>query len=118
MDIKIVPVNIELLNQQKEYLKEKLEDLERISRRYGEGSILTISVGKIISKQETGKVLFAEAKFAIPGKDIICKVEGSNIEEITERLKKNLKSLIIKNKELRKGRLRRLASTLKDKLHF
>lgn len=118
MDIKIVPVNIELLNQQKEYIEEKLEDLERISRRYRKGSILTISVGKIISKQETGKILFAEAKFAIPGKDIICKVKGSNIKEVTERLKKNLKGLMIKNKELRKGRLRRLASTLKDKLHF
>ncbi len=118
MNIKIVPKDIELLNQQRENIEQKLKDLEKIGQRYGERSLLTVTIGKIISKQETGEIFFAEANFAIPGKDIICKVQGSNIEETTDRLKDKLKSLMIKNKELRKDRFRRLARSLKDKLHF
>lgn len=118
MNIKIVPIDIKLLSHQKEYLEKKLGDLEKISKRYGKDCLLTISIGKIISKQETGKILFAKAEFSIPGKDILCKVEGKDIEEITEGLKNNLKSLLIKNKELRKGRFRRLARVLKNKLHL
>ena len=118
MNIKIIPVDIELLNQQREELEEKLKDLEKISQRYGERSLLTITVGKVIAKQETGEIFFAEANFAIPGKDIICKVQGSNIEETTDKLKDKLKSLIVKNRELKKGRFRRLARALKDKLHL
>jgi ribosome-associated translation inhibitor RaiA len=118
MNIKIVPKDIELLNQQRGNIEQKLKDLEKIGRRYGERSLLTITIGKIISNQETGEIFFAEANFAIPGKDIICKVQGSNIEETIDRLKDKLKSLMIKSKELRKGRFRRLARVLKDKLHF
>jgi len=118
MDIKIVPIDIELLDQQREKIEEKLKDLEKIGQRYGERSLLTVTIGKIISKQETGEIFFADANFAIPGKDIICKVKGSNTEETIDRLKDKLKSLMIKNKELRKGRFRRLARALKNKLHF
>ena len=118
MNIKIIPVDIELLNQQREELEEKLKDLEKISQRYGERSLLTITIGKIVSRQETGEIFFAEANFAIPGKDIICKVQGSSIEETVDRLKDKLKSLMIKNKELKKGRFRRLARALKNKLHL
>ena len=118
MDIKIVPIDIELLDQQREKIEEKLKDLEKIGQRYGERSLLTVTIGKIISKQETGEIFFADANFAIPGKDIICKVQGSNTEETIDRLKDKLKGLMIKNKELRKGRFRRLARALKNKLHF
>ncbi len=118
MNIKIVPKDVELLNQQRGNIEQKLKDLEKIGQRYGERSLLTITIGKIISNQETGEIFFAEANFAIPGKDIICKVQGSNIEETIDRLKDKLKSLMIKSKELRKGRFRRLARALKDKLHF
>lgn len=118
MNIKIVPVDIKLLDQQKEYLEKKVKNLEKVGQRYGERSLLTITIGKVTSNQETGEIFFAEANFAIPGKDIICKVLGGNIEEITDRLCDKLKSLMIKNKELRKGRFRRLARALKDKLHF
>ena len=118
MNIKIVPVDIKLLNQQKEYLEKRIKNLEKIGQRYGEGSLLTITIGKITSNQETGEIFFAEANFAIPGKDIICKVQGSDIEETMDRLSDKLKNLMVKNKELRKGRFRRLARALKDKLHF
>jgi len=118
MNIKVVPVNIELLNQQKEYLDRRIKSLEKIGQRYGERSLLTITIGKITSNQETGEIFFAEANFSIPGKDIICKVQGSDIEEAIDRLNDKLKSLMIKNKELRKGRFRRLARVMKDKLHF
>ncbi len=115
MNIKIVPKDIKLLNQHKEYLEKRTKNLEKISQRYGERSLLTITIGKITSNQETGEIFFAEANFAIPGKDIICKVQGSNIEETIDRLCNKLKNLMVKNKELRKGRFRRLARTLKDK---
>jgi ribosome-associated translation inhibitor RaiA len=118
MNIKIVPVNIKLLDQQKEYLEKRIKNLEKVGQRYGERSLLTITMGKVTSNQETGEIFFAEANFAIPGKDIICKVQGNNIEETMDRLCDKLKSLMIKNKELRKGRFRRLARALKDKLHF
>ena len=118
MNIKIVPKNIKLLNQQEEYLEKRIKNLEKISQRYGERSLLTITIGKITSNQETGEIFFAGANFAIPGKDIICKVQGSNIEETIDRLSDKLKDLMIKNKELRKGRFRRLARALKDKWHF
>ncbi|RLG14709.1 hypothetical protein DRN69_03960 [Candidatus Pacearchaeota archaeon] len=118
MNIKIIPSDIELLNQQIEEIEKKLKDLEKIGQRYGEESLLTITIGKIISKQETGEIFFADANFTIPGKDIICKVHGSSIEETTNRLKDKLKNLMIKNKELRKGRFRRLARALKNKLRL
>ncbi|HZI95861.1 MAG TPA: hypothetical protein VFD40_01595 [Candidatus Paceibacterota bacterium] len=118
MNIKIIPVDIELLNQQREELEEKLKDLEKVGQRYGKESLLTITIGRIISKQETGEIFFAEANFQIPGKDIICKVQGSSIEETINRLKDKLKSLIIKKKELKEGRFRRLARALKNKLRL
>ena len=116
MNIKIVPVNIELLNQQRENLEKKLENLETIAQRYGEGALLIITIKRITSNQETGKIFAAEANFAIPGKDIICKAEGNNFEVTTDKLKDKLKNSMIKNKELRKGRFRRLARSLKNKL--
>ena len=118
MNIKIVPVNIELLDQQRESLDEKLESLEKIAQRYGEGALLTITIKKITSNQETGKIFTAEANFAIPGKDIICKAEGNDFEVTTDKLKDKLKNLMIKNKELRNGRFRRLARSLKNKLRL
>ena len=118
MNIKIIPVDIELLNQQRKELEEKLKDLEKVGQSYGERSLLTVTIGKIISKQETGEIFFAEANFQIPGKDIICKVQGSSIEETTNILKDKLKNLMVKSKELKKGRFRRLARALKNKLHL
>lgn len=118
MNIKIVPIDIKLLNQQKEYLEKRIKNLEKIGQRYGEGALLTITIGKLTSNQETGEIFFAEANFMIPGKDIICKAQGDDIEETMDRLVDKLKILMIKNKEFKKGRFRRLACALKDKLHF
>jgi ribosomal subunit interface protein len=116
MNIKIVTINIELLNQQRDSLDEKLKNLERIAERYGEGALLVITIKKITSNQETGKIFTAEANFSIPGKDIVCKAEGNDFETTTDKLKDKLKNLMIKKKELRNGRFRRLARSLKNKL--
>ncbi|MDD3098453.1 MAG: hypothetical protein PHU82_01335 [Candidatus Pacebacteria bacterium] len=118
MNIKINPTNIKLLDQQQEYLEKNLKSLEKVTGYYGDKADLTVTIGKVTSQQQTGEIFFAEANFAVPGKDIIHKVKGENIEEVTKKLKNNLKNLIAKDKELKTGRFRRMARLLKNKFHF
>jgi|GEM_PF-1533423 len=115
MNIRIIPINIKLLDQQEEYLEKNLKTLEKVSKRYGAKADLTVNIGKITSQQQTGEIFFAEANFAIPGNDIFYKTTGENIEEVTKKLKNNLKSLIVKDKDFKKGRFRRLARLFKRK---
>jgi ribosome-associated translation inhibitor RaiA len=118
MNIKINPTNIKLLEQQQKDLEKNLKSLERVTRYYGDKADLTVTIGKVTSQQQTGKIFFAEANFAVPGKDIIYKAKGESIEEVTKELKNNLKNLIAKDKELKTGRFRRMARLFKKKFHF
>ncbi|MDD2677998.1 MAG: hypothetical protein PHN95_01105 [Candidatus Pacebacteria bacterium] len=118
MDIKITPVNINLLSQQEDYLLKKLKGLAKFSKSFGEKNDLFVTVGKIFPQQETGEIFFAEAKFSIPGKDIVCKVKGSSIKEIANRLKLNLRRLMVENRKTKQSRFRRLARLLKEKFNF
>lgn len=116
MHIKIVAKDIDLLSRQSEEIEAKFKELERISRRYGTRHLLTITIGRNMARQETGEVFFAEANFAIPGKDIICRAQGESIEAVADQLKDKLKNLMVKNKEYRESRLKKLARAVKKKL--
>ncbi|MFA5360539.1 MAG: hypothetical protein WC320_01010 [Candidatus Paceibacterota bacterium] len=118
MNIRIIPINITLLDQQKEYLEKNLRTLERITKRYGDVADLTVNIGRITSQQQTGKIFFAEAKFAIPGKDIACKVEGNSIKDVTKKLRNNLKNLIVKEQDLKEDRFKKLGRFFKEKLRW
>jgi ribosome-associated translation inhibitor RaiA len=118
MNIRINPVNIKLLDKQQEYLEKNLKVLEKVTKHYKDKADLTVNIGKVTSQQQTGEIFFAEANFAIPGKDIVYKTTGGSFEEVVKKLKNNLKSLIVKDKGMKKGRFRRLARLLKRKLHL
>ena len=92
--------------------------MEKISKHYGTKADLTVNIGKVSLGQQTGEIFFAEANFAIPGKDIVCKVKGESIEDVTKKLKNNMKSLIAKDKDLRKSNFKRLGRLFKEKLHW
>ncbi|MDD5760670.1 MAG: hypothetical protein PHF45_01275, partial [Candidatus Pacebacteria bacterium] len=94
------------------------KSLERAAKRYGDAADLTVNIGKITSQQQTGEIFFGEAKFAIPGKDIAYKVKGNSIEDVTKKLKNNLKNLIAKDKDSRISRFKKLGRFSKEKIHW
>jgi len=118
MNIKITSKDIEILEKQKDFFEEKIRSLEKFSKRYGKMADLEIVVRKITLRRESGHIFKAEAKMQIPGKDLFCKAEGINIEEVAAHLKDNLKRLMIEDKENRQSRWKKIARIIKDKFHF
>ena len=114
MKIIITSPQKDILEQEKLALIHKLRSLDRITRSYGSGARLEITIRKNLP-QETGKIFTGEARLVIPGKDIFCRVQEYDIQVLGDKLKDKLKSLILSQRGEKRMRWRRLIRIFKRK---
>ena len=107
MNLTITPKNFELLETYKTNIEAKLKNLEKLTKRFGTKADLDVTIIQDTKHHETGNIFFAKAKFQIPGKDLFCEERGSSLDGVIDKLKDNLKRLIIENKEIKQTNWRR-----------
>jgi len=113
MNITITPKNFELLETYKTNIELKLKNLEKLTKRFGAKADLDVTIVKDTKHHETGNIFFAKAKFQIPGKDLFCEEKGFSLDEAVDKLKDNLKRLIIENKEIKQSYWRKFTKIFK-----
>jgi len=118
MNLTITPKNFELLETYKINIEAKLKNLEKFTRRFGTKADLDVTIIQDTKHHETGNIFFAKAKFQIPGKDLFCEEKGSSLDEAVDKLKDNLKRLIIENKEIKQSYWRKVTKIFRRKSEF
>jgi len=115
MNITITSKNFELLEAYKNNIEVKFNNLEKFTKKFGTKVDLDVTIVKDTNRHETGDIFFAKAKFQIPGKDLFCEEKGSSLDEAVDKLKDNLKRLIIENKEIKQTNWRRFTKIFRKR---
>ncbi|MDQ5882827.1 MAG: HPF/RaiA family ribosome-associated protein [Patescibacteria group bacterium] len=113
MKILLSSQNLELLSAVQQRLEKKLQTLERFTRKFGPEVVLEVLLVRDTKHHERGNIYSAQAKLKIPGKDIFYEAEGTTLEEAVDKLKDNLKRLLIENKEKKESVWKKIAKIAK-----
>ncbi|MFA6018067.1 MAG: ribosome-associated translation inhibitor RaiA [Patescibacteria group bacterium] len=91
--------NIELTDPIREYVTEKVESLDRFTKRFDPCDV-AIEVGKTSDRHNKGDIFFAEIMVTIPGDVIRTHVEKDDLYAAIDEAKDDAKRKIIEKKEI------------------
>jgi len=122
MKIIIKSVNFELEEELKEYIKKRINNLERYLKNLSEKKNFkiksTISLEKITLRHQKGPFYEVKCQLFLPKKNLIAKVKGENPKIAIDEIKNELKIEIEKYKGGIRSLKKRRARSLKKFLHF
>ena len=102
MNIIIKATNIELKQGLEEWVRMRLEPLERLDKFLQEKDVeIWVEIGKTTKGQRKGDIFRAEAQIRLPGKSIRAEAVSSNLRKSINGLRDKLQREIIEYKEQR-----------------
>lgn len=122
MKIIIKTTNLEISNELKNYIEQKIGELEKYLSRFLENKKFEmkafVEIGKITFHHQKGPFFKAECQLYLPKKTLRVEEERENLREAIDEIKKELKREIRKYKETVKSQTKRRARIIKKFLHF
>ncbi len=113
MKISIKATNMELIAETKDYIKEKMDSLDRFFNNIIESRI---EVGIESRHHQKGDIFFCEANVKVPNDLIRVKKTEKNLLKAIDKTKDHLRVMLHRHKEKIKGRPRKENKNLKDEI--
>jgi len=115
MNINIKATNFKLTEAIKNYIYDKLEDIEKFIRNIDSNKInVQVEVGKINKHHKKGNLFRAEFNFMIPGNYIRAEAEDLNLNAAIDKTKNNIQRKLEKFQHIREAKFKRGARKTKS----
>ena len=106
MNIIIKATNIELKHDLEEWVKIRLEPLERFDKFLQEKDVeVWVELGKTTKGQRKGDIFRAEAQIRLPGKSIRAEAVSNNVRKSINELRDKLQREVVQYKEQREKKI-------------
>ena len=95
----IKSINMEMTEAIENYVREKLESLDKIMVDFRPEPVVDVEVGKTSEHHAKGPFFFAEANLTVPGSLLRARTEAEDLYEAVDLMKDDLRRQVVDAKE-------------------